>query len=182
MLEEVLSLTSDELLFIGSLASALSALAAVVGLFFIAFQIRSEKRVTALNNNLSLYEKITEKYDLFCEQLKEDFGVEGTDFDKSRRSLINLMALFEQIAWLARKGVIKINDNDLVLNQLIDILEKLMGSEFASSQIFLSKQKSDVFSNLTWLVMKCCNRFNDYDFVRRQFSIRSKRPWMVLAT
>jgi len=178
VIDLISDLSADEWIAIGSIASAISAFAACFAIVLVRQQLVISRRVTDLNNNLDLFQKVTEQFDKFCARVEEEGAGAVGDFPKSRRELINLLALFEHIASAKKMNLLRKRSSDMVVDQVIDLVERLMDIDFSKKVIQESRHKPDILAHLAWLIQKNYRRFESYEDVFFIFSISSRVSWL----
>jgi hypothetical protein len=157
---------------LGQAAGVFSAFVAASALVFNAFQFRDQRKSIDLRTSFELCAEVEKRFDIFCDKRIAALANGTTSDALDKRALINLMSLFEQIAFATREGLLAGRSRRLLVDQVSDILDKLVADDYARDVIKSSKDKPDIYSETKRFVMKRRRRLRNFEFVRLSFGLR----------
>ena len=172
MIEPVWGWVADNLSELAQAASVASGAAAAIGLIFNAFQFRDQRRSIDLRTSLDLCAEVENRFDEFCRARIEALDAESDEASNGSRELINLMSLFEQISFATNKGMLTGRSRRLLVDQVSDLIDKLVADEFAREAIKNSRERPDIYSEIKSFIIKRRRRFSHFELVRLSFGIR----------
>ncbi|MBV5259454.1 hypothetical protein FLX56_13610 [Synechococcus moorigangaii CMS01] len=153
-----------------NIATAVSLPLGIIGLIFVFCQLRQQKRSASFEGNFSVLQKITDQYDKLYHSSQDETLL--------RREIVNLLALFEYVAGALNKGALDRKLCSLVEDHVIDIIKRMVKSDYYVGVIKSSKFDDNTYKEVKTLIRNNRSKFADFDVLREAFGYEKTYPWM----
>jgi hypothetical protein len=155
-----------------SISTAISLPMGIFGLFFLYLQIRQQKYSSSFQGNFSVLREITSQYERIFQASNDD------DEALLRREIVNILALFEYIAGALNKGTLDRRLCELVQDHVIDIIRRMIKSEYYVNIIKSSRSDEKTYIEIRRLLRRNRSSFSDPENLREAFGYEKSHPWM----
>lgn len=181
-LEELLGFSSADWAVIANAITAFSFFLTFIGLCFVGYQIREQKKANIFEGNFKIMEKITVQFDNFCAMVSDGNACESDSesvaglSDRAERELVNLLALFEYVSYMLNKKMVDRKKFNLVERHIIDLIEKICHVDDCVEIIKNYRDRDDVYEEIVVLISRNRCHFSSYFIICDTFQIPSIKP------